>query len=342
MAEVLSQSEIDALLSAVSTGSVETKEPSGSGFGGAGGEKKNADWIAYDLTSQEKIVRGKLAALQGIHERFARSFRISLSDALKKSVTVNMTSIDFIRFGDYLSNVLLPISMNVVEMKGFKGYQLFVMSSKLAYALVDTYYGGSERPFSKIGGREEFTNIENKMIHKVAQIAIKDLEAGWKLNYPMKLEYVRAESNPHFVGFIHPSELVAVVNFDVEFENLSGPFVVAIQLRALDAITPQLSVNVTGEQNDDAEAWQKHWMDEVMQLELAVKVELGKAEALLKDIQAWKVGDSFMLSQDAVEPLPIYIEEVPKLKGLMGTYRGNSAIRLVQDLTVKKKGERNG
>src|SRR5688572_11883552 len=112
MAEVLSQSEIDALLSAVSEGSVATEE------------KVNTpiDWIAYDLTSQEKIVRGKLAALQGIHERFSRLFRVTMSQTLKKNVTINATNTDFLRFGDYLTNILLPTSLNVLNLPQLKGH----------------------------------------------------------------------------------------------------------------------------------------------------------------------------------------------------------------------------
>lgn len=339
MAEVLSQSEIDALLNAVSTGAVDTQEPEAIKTGSS---NPGADWVAYDLTSQEKIVRSRLAGLQGIHERFARFLRISLSGSLKKSITINASSTDFLRFGDYLSNILLPTSINIIEMTEFKGFMLFVASSKLTYALIDAYYGGSERPFSKIGGREEFTSIENNMLRKITQMAIKDLEEAWKLNYPLKMEYVRSESNPQFVGSIHGSELVAVVSFDVEFENLSGPFVLIIQLRALDAILHHLSVNVTGEVQADLNAWKDHWFNELMTMELDLRVELGRTQKSLNDIQKLNVGDTMILSQDAVEPLTVFIEEVPKMKALMGTYRGNSAIRLIDDPTAKKEGERNG
>jgi flagellar motor switch protein FliM len=342
MAEVLSQSEIDALLNAVSSGAVDTKDSEGEA--GGTGARRTADWIEYDLTSQEKVVRNKLLGLQGIHERFARLFRISLSTELKKSITVNATNVDFLRFGDYLSNILLPTSMNIIEMANLKGFMLFTVSSKLAYSLVDAYYGGSERPFSKIGGREEFTSIENSMIRKITQIAMHDLEQAWKLNYPLMFNYVRAESNPQFVGSIHSSELVAVVSFDVEFENLSGPFVLIIQLRALDPILSHLSVNVTGELPVDENAWHEHWMKELLTMELDLRVELGKTEKSLNEIQKLQVGDTLILRQDAVEPLSISLEQVPKLKGLMGTYRGNSAVRLIEDVSptennLPKEGE---
>lgn len=352
MAEVLSQSEIDALLSAVSTGSVEgdkgaaapAQGPQGVAAPASGGQAPRTDWIAYDLTSQEKIVRSRLVALQGIHERFARLFRITLSNTLKKSVTVNATSVDFLKFGDYLSNILLPTSINVVTMSELRGYMLFVVSSKLTYALVDGYYGGNERPFSKIGGREEFTNIENNMISKISQLAVQDLSEAWKLNYPLQLEYTRSESNPHFVGCIHTSELVAVVNFDVEFESLSGNCVVIVQLRALDPIQEYLGFNITGEFSADKEAWRQHWMRELATTELLMQVELGNTIRSLRDLEKLKVGDTLGLSQDSVEPLSVYIQGLPKLQGMMGTFRGNSAVQLTNDLkeVAQSEGEKNG
>jgi len=326
MAEVLSQSEIDALLAAVSAGNVETNEQG----------KNPIDWIAYDLTSQEKIVRGKLAALQGIHERFSRLLRMTLSTLLRKTVTVNATNTDFLRFGDYLTNILLPTSLNILHLPQLKGHMLFVVSSKLTYAMVDAYYGGSERPFSKIGGRDQFTTIENTMIRKVCELAIRDLRDSWKLNYPLDINYQRSESNPHFVGSIHGSELVAVVTFEVEFENLSGPLILIIQLKAFDSIAHLLNVNITGEMSADADIWRKHWEHELMDVELGAKVELGNITKTVNEVQAWKPGDVIPLNQDAGSPLSLIVEGEHILQGLMGAYRGNNALRIIDGHPHKK------
>lgn len=327
MAEVLSQSEIDALLAAVSSGNVETEERG----------KNPIDWIAYDLTSQEKIVRGKLGALQGIHERFSRLFRITMTQTLKKNVTITPTNTDFLRFGDYLSNILLPTSLNVLTMPQLKGHMIFVVSSKLTYALVDAYYGGSERPFSKIGGREQFTTIENNMIRKICDLAVRDLREAWRLNYPLDIQYARSESNPHFVGSIHSSELVAVVTFDVEFENLSGPLILILQLRSLDPIQHLLSVNITGEVSDDVASWKGHWIKELMRLELYARVELGGVMKTLKEVSDLKVGDTLTLGQDAASPLTLFVEGQPKILGLMGVCRGNNALRILEGAPERGK-----
>ncbi len=331
MSEVLSQSEIDALLFAVSSGSVETAPAE------ATSEEKKNDWIAYDLTSQEKIYHGKLVGLNGIHDRFARLLRVTLSNYFKKNVTISVTNTDYLKFGDYLANIVLPSSLNLLVMPKLQGHMLMMVTSKLLYALVDAYYGGIERPFAKLGTREEFTSIENNMIRKICAMAVSDLKEAWRLNYSLDIEYSRMESNPAFIGSIHASDLVAVVNFDVEFENLSGPFILAIQLRALDPIQHHLSVNVTTEFDREVGQWRQHWLKEIAQTELDVRVELGRSSKSLKDVQVWKSGDVLALNQDSSSPVQIMIEGIPKLQGMMGVYRGNVAVRIVDgDGTAEK------
>jgi flagellar motor switch protein FliM len=334
MPEVLSQAEIDSLLTAVSTGTVETGLPQGSQAPQpeAATAGKTSEWIAYDLTSHEKIVRGRMVALQGIHERFARLFRTSLSSYLKRSVSVNLNKIDIIKCGDYLTNLVLPTSVNIISMPDLKGYLLFIVSSKLTYALVDAYYGGSERPFSKVGAREEFTSIENNMIRKVSQMAIRDMEEAWKLNYPLKLNFQRTETNPHFVGTVHPSELVAVLTIDVEFESLSGPCVVVLQLDPLSKIQEYLGFNVTGEFTMDKDSWREHWIREILTTEMLLQVELGSTTKTLREIEGFEKGTLLPLAQDSVAPLTIRVQGLPRLEGLMGNIRGNLAVRMTSTL----------
>ena len=334
MPEVLSQAEIDSLLSAISTGEVETgseakqpapKEKTGTSSGGP-------NWIAYDLTSHEKIVRGRMVGLQGIHERFSRLYRASLSNYLKKPVTVNLNRVDFMKFGDYLNNLILPTSVNILSINELKGSLLYIVSSKLTYALVDAYYGGTERPFSKIGNREEFTSIENNMINKVSRMAMVDLQEAWRLNYPLTFNYSRTETNPHFIGTIHPSELVAVLTMDVEFESLSGPCHVVIQVEPLNKIQEYLAFNVTGDFNFENEEWRVHWIREVLSTEMVVSVELGSTQKTLGEIERLQKGNILVLSQDSVAPLSIYVEGLPRMAGMMGNLRGNLAVRMTQTL----------
>ncbi len=341
MPEVLSQAEIDSLLTAVSSGELASDGTSPqASFASEGGKQ---DWIAYDLTSHEKIVRSRMVALQGIHERFARLFRGSLSQYLKRPVTVNFNRIDFMKFSDYLKNLVLPTSVNILSMNQLKGSLLFLVSSKLTYALVDAYYGGSERPFSKIGTRDEFTSIENNMVNRISKFAVSDIQEAWRLKYPLKLDHVRTETNPHFIGTIHPSELVAVVIVDVEFENLTGPCQLVIQLEPLLKIQEYLGFNVTGEFSMEKTEWRKHWISEVMTTELLVQVELGSTKKTLGEIERFQKGQVLALNQDATGPLVIFVQGLPVMSGMMGNVRGNVAVQMTSTLNSDEshEGERN-
>jgi len=337
MPEVLSQAEIDSLLSAVSSGEVSSDRNAKNPTSQADAQKQ--DWIAYDLTSHEKIVRSRMIALQGIHERFARLFRSSLNSYLRKPVSVNFNRIDFMKFADYLKNLVMPTSVNIISMSELKGSMLFLVSSKLTYALVDAYYGGSERPFSKIGTRDEFTSIERNMIGRISQFAIKDIQEAWKLNYPLQLDFLRTETNPHFIGTIHPSELVAVITVDVEFENLTGSCNIVLQLDPLSRIQDNLAFNVTGEFLMEKNEWKNHWVQEVMTTELLVQVELGTTQKNLGELETLKKGQTLVLGQDATSPLIVYVQGLPLMRGMMGNIRGNLAVQMTSTLTPDESQE---
>jgi len=322
MADVLSQSEIDALLAAVSTGDVDTTPT----------HSERAEWIRHDFSQRERMLKVRHAALEGVHERFARNLRAGLSALLRKPVGVQFLNLDFFSFGEYASSILLPAQISVNRIAGIGSHVLLVCGAKLVYALLDSYYGGTELPFAKIGGREQFTSIEGNLVRKVTQIAIAELERAWRAVYPLTLEPVGEEVNPRFLGCIGAAESVAAVTLDVELENLSGPLIVVLQLRGLEPVQEALSMATPTDFALEAREWREHWMRELLASEIEINVELGRFNSSVGQLGNWKKGDVVTLMQDAVSPLTILIEGVPKLKGLMGDVRGSQAVRLVEGL----------
>jgi flagellar motor switch protein FliM len=170
MNQVLSQSEVDALLAAVSDGEVQSSE--GGAAGGNGSVKaEDKKIVAYDLTSQDRIIRGRLPQLEVIYEKFMRAFRVSLSSSLRKIASISLTSTEFLKFGEFINTLPMPTCMSVLRFGNLRGSALMVIESKLAYALVDSFFGGAERPFTKIDGKE-FTPIELSIVRKVVELAI--------------------------------------------------------------------------------------------------------------------------------------------------------------------------
>src|SRR3954470_8890427 len=166
MNQVLSQSEVDALLAAVSEGEVAAT----TGATGPNGAVDERVVVVYDLTSQDRIIRGRLPQLDVIYEKFMRSFRVSLSSALRKIATLNHSSTDFLKFGEFINTLPMPTCMSVLRFNALRGSALCVIESKLAYALVDSFFGGIDRPYTKVDGKD-FTPIEIAIVKKVVDLA---------------------------------------------------------------------------------------------------------------------------------------------------------------------------
>jgi len=148
MPNVLSQEEIDALLEGISDGKIETEVVSAPPEG----------IVTYDLTSQDRIIRGRMPTLEMTNEKFARLFRGTLSSVLRKVVNVTTMSTDMLKFGEFMKTLSVPTSMHLFKINPLRGNAIFIVESKVSFALVDLMFGGSGRSQYKIEGRE-FTPI---------------------------------------------------------------------------------------------------------------------------------------------------------------------------------------
>lgn len=124
--DLLSQDEIDALLHGVDDGLVETESDAEPGA-----------IKPYDLTSQDRIVRGRMPTLEMINERFARYTRISMFNLLRRSADVAVGGVQVMKFGEYVHSLYVPTSLNLVKMKPLRGTALFILDAKLVFKLVD-------------------------------------------------------------------------------------------------------------------------------------------------------------------------------------------------------------
>ncbi|MEM7645497.1 MAG: flagellar motor switch protein FliM [Pseudomonadota bacterium] len=328
MNQVLSQSEVDALLAAVSEGEIETSDAGGA----PGAAKDDRVVVVYDLTSQDRIIRGRLPQLDVIYEKFMRAFRVSLSSALRKIASLNHASTDFLKFGEFINTLPMPTCMSVLRFSTLRGSALFVIESKLAYALVDSFFGGDDRPYSKVEGKD-FTPIEISIVRKVVDLAIEDLEAAWESIHPIECSFVRTEVNPQFVGIVPPTDVVIASAFDVELENANGTITLVIPYSTIEPIKQKLSTGFQVESDQtDKKLWTSIIKDQLLDTEVDVKVNLGQSEISLKELMALKVGDVIPLDQDANGEFDVLIQEVKKFKGLYGVYHGSVAMQVTKQI----------
>ena len=337
MNQVLTQSEVDALLSAVAEGGADGGggDPGAGGGGGGGGDfgggnfAPDAEVTPYDLTNQDRVIRGRMPTLDIIYERFIRLYRMSLSNSLRKIASISIISTDLLKFGEFVNTLPIPSCMCIMRFESLRGPALLVFESKLAYALVDSYFGGTDRPYTKIEGKE-FTRIELSIMNKVMSLAIKDLEEAWAPVHKTEISYIRTEVNPQFVGVVPPSDVIISTTFEVELENASGTIALVIPYSTIEPIKNKLNASFQTESERVDREWTAKMEEHLRNTEAAVVVNLGMAQITVGDLVNLNVGDIIPLAQDADGELEVLVEHVPKFKCFFGISRGNRAVQVTR------------
>ena len=327
MNKILTQEEVDALLRGISGGEIETEmdeihDPS--------------DVVPYDLTSQDRIIRGRMPTLEMINEKFARLLRTTLSSLLRKVTSVSAISVNMVKFGEFLKTLPVPTSMHLFRMDPLRGTSLFVVEAKVIFMLVDILFGGSGRDMFKVEGRE-FTAIENNIIRRVVLNALADLEKAWRGLIELKMEYQRSEVNPQFVYIVSPTDVVVVVNFEVEVEYSSGLMTLCIPYATLEPLREKLQAGFQSEQMEVDRGLMERFRKNILQAELDLVVELGSTQIAAGDVVNFQVGDIIPLDQYAADPVRIFVEGIMKFDGYAGVYRGSQAVQIAQ--IIRQEGE---
>ncbi len=315
--DLLSQDEIDALLHGVDDSDVDS-----------GAEESEDGVNSYDLSTQDRIVRGRMPTLEMVNERFARYTRISLFNLLRRTADVSVGGIQVIKFGEYVHSLYVPTSLNMVRLKPLRGTALFILDAKLVFKLVDNFFGGDGR-HAKIEGRE-FTPTENRVVQMVLQQAYVDMEEAWKAVLPVKFEYLSSEVNPSLANIVSPSEVVVVSSFHVELDGGGGDLHLTVPYSMIEPLREVLDAGVQSDVDDSDERWQKSLREEIMGAVVNLKGKLLEKKISLKDLSELKEGD--IIPVDMPETVLIQANEIPTFTGKLGAANGNLAVQIVNKI----------
>lgn len=325
MSEILSQEEVDSLLSGLSAGKIETETDT---------PLDETQTDLYDFASQERVIRGRMPTFEVINERFAREIRTTMSSLLHKTIDISAEAMETLKFGDFVRSLPVPTSLHLFRMDPLRGHALIVLESQLVFNLIDTFFGGKATGQAKIEGRD-FTKIEETMVKKVVVACLKDLEEAWEPVEPIKTVFVKSEVNPQFAAIVLPTDLVIVTKFEIELEQSAGMFIVCLPYAMLEPLRATLTAGFQAETMDVDRTWQKRLREIILESKVDIRVQLGKAQITGERLIHMKKGDVIQLDQDADGPLIGMVEGYPKLEGYAGIQRGLQAFRVVKQIPIE-------
>ncbi|WP_027185788.1 flagellar motor switch protein FliM [Desulfovibrio inopinatus] len=320
MSKILSQDEVDTLLRGLTGGEVEAESDI---------LEDESGIVPFDLSNQDRIIRGRMPVMEIINDRFARLATNAMANAMRKRADVNPISIDMSKFGDFMRSLPVPTSINIFKLDPLRGNAIMVVDSRLVFALVENFFGGAgSQP--KVEGRD-FTPIEQAIIGKVVKLALANLEDSWRPVHEVHVELVRSEINPQFAAIVPPSDVVVVVTFEVELENAIGSLILCLPYATIEPIRSKLYASFQTERLEVDHAWIARFKERLMETPVEMVVRLGHTQITGRQLLSLHEGDILLLDTDVDDLLEAEIQGVRKFQGMPGRVKSNKAIQIFKE-----------
>ena len=328
MSEFLSQDEVDSLLKGVTGETDEVAEHP---------ETAEGEVRAYNLASQERIVRGRMPTMEIINERFARLFRIGLFNFIRRTPEISVGPVRVLKFGEFIRNIAVPTNLNIIQAKPLRGNGLFIFDPNLVFLVVDNMFGGDGRFHTRVEGRE-FTQTEQRIIRNLLEVVFEALTKSWETVHPLEFEYVRSEMNPQFANIGTPNEVVIVTTFDIELGGNGGSFHVCMPYSMIEPIKDLLFNNVQGEHMAVDKRWLQLLASQVKSAEIELAATLGQASITLEQVLKMRLGDVIPLEVN--DNITASVDGIPVMECKYGVFNNQYALKIVKMLT-NNEGDEN-
>ena len=310
----LSQEEVDALLKGVNGDQEEAVT-----------QEDSSGVRPYNLATQERIVRGRMPTLEIINERFARLLRIGLFNFLHRSAEVSIGPVRVAKYSEFIRNLVVPTNLNLIHMKPLRGTALMVFDPNLVFLMVDNLFGGDGRFHTRVEGRD-FTQTEQRIIHRILNIVFENYAKSWEPVYPVEFEYVRSEMNTQFANIATPNEVVVSTTFTIELGPVSGEMHFCIPYSMIEPIRDILTSSLQGETLEMDKRWIRLMTQQIQTAEVELVTDLGTAKSNLRAVLNLQVGDVIPLVVNKI--VEAKVDGVPVMECSYGKLNGQYALRV--------------
>jgi flagellar motor switch protein FliM len=312
--QFLSQDEIDALLDAAGPGEEIAAPAAVAG-----------DARPYDLARQERIVRGRMPALELIHERFSRNLRIGLFNFMRRNPEVTVEPVVVGKYATFMNSLAVPSNINVMQIKPLNGSALLIMEPQLVASIVDIMFGGSGRVSSQPEGRE-FSATEQRLILRMIEMICIEYRKAWEAVYPLELVYSRSEMQPQFANIATPTEIVVSVRFQIHLGDQGGAIHLCLPYTALEPIRETLFSSVNANLQTSERVWLWMLSQEIRPASVELVAELTTAQITIGELFNLSRGD--IIEIDAGPNAQLKVGQVPVFEGRYGEFNGRYAVRI--------------
>ena len=326
MGEVLSQSEIDSLLAALSTGELDAEEIS----------KKDEKQVRnYDFARPAKFSKEHLRTLEIIYEHYGRLLSTNLPLYLRKSVQVSVASSETVIFSEFSNALSNPVILGIVDFQPLKGQIIIELASNLGFAMIDRMLGGQGVPIDR---ERDFSDIEMVILEKIIVLCMQLMKDPWKNVVDINPVMERIETNAQFAQVIAPSDMIAIVTMNVKIGDVEGHMNICLPFFTLEDVMDKLNTKYwfSTMQKNDSQNYGEHIETLIRRIDIPVKAVLGKSQVSVNDFINLQPGDIIRLGTGVSSEMDVYVGNIRKFTALPGSSQDKYAVRIT---SVIREGE---
>ena len=323
MSQVLTQQEIDELLSALQSQKSSSSERSRS--------TEEVKYKKYDFRLANKLTKEQMRSLESIYDSFTYLFNNYLTATLRMNCEAEMISIEEHKFAEFSNSLLSNALFAILGMEPLAGTSLLDLSPQIAFAMMNRVLGGSVE--TKGEERTNFTEIELVIMGKIIKQISSLLEEAWSKVVPFRVVLERLEVNPQFVQIVSSGETAAIVTINVKIGETEGLMHFCLPHISIKPIEKQLTLRtIYSGKIEKKESEQKNLKISQMlkdsRLDLVAK--FNTTYTSFQDCLNLQPGDVLLLDHKVFAPLNLYLEHIPKFKGKLGAKDNKYAIYITQ------------
>ena len=326
MADILSQDEIDALLSTVVDEGDKSESIENSGFI----PKKIS---VYDFRRPDRVSKDQIRSISNLHDKFARNFSSNLSSFLRTITDISLVNVEQMTYGEFLMSLPDPTSFNIISMIPLQGNAVLEINPSLIFPIVDKLLGGAGLPLFQV---RELTQLEITIIDSIIQLILKDLEEVWKQVVPnVRFKKELSENSPHVIQIVAQNEVVVMIVLEVKFGEATGMMNLCLPALVLEPILGKISSQdwLIGAKKGRSGEYELRILELLETIPVQCFIELGHTQLTMKDILELQEGDTVLLNKKSTQPLSMFVGNRNKFSGTIGIMGIKKAIKIMNQVT---------
>ena len=329
-AKLLSQSEIDALMTQYSDEPTEEEK--------AAALRTEKEVINYDFRHPKLVSQEQMRSLRNLHETLARNLSVAFTNTLRTIVDVQLNAIDQVVYSEFVQSIASPSALFLFTIEEWGGEAVIEIDPRFCVFAVERQSGGSGKEMTF---RREMTQIEEKIMSRVMNRVYSEIQLAWEPFTELTIYQHSYESNPENIQIISAVEPAIVVFFSVQVYESKATFNMCYPYALLEEALSNSLLKMSNQmRKDDLTTEQRsRYQDKVKKITVPVQAELGSTKITIRDLIQMQEGDAIPLNRRVEEPLDLKVNDRLKMKGYPGIMRRKKAIKVYDILEEQNDNE---